>query len=186
MRRPLATGLAVMLAAGCGGATGRAESTTTTASATRPADLVGVVEGASLVGFSPAWSTAYDEARPAEGSARALAHVAPGAELDVFLGTWCGDSRREVSRFLAALELARAEAPEGLPFTVRFIAVDRQKHAEGLTDGADVRYVPTFVVRREGRELGRVVETAPEGIETDVLHLLDGSRTGFVSLTRQP
>jgi hypothetical protein len=108
---------------------------------------------------------------------RALADVPPGAEVDVFLGTWCGDSRRVVSRLFVALE--RIDPP----FSIRFIAVDRDKRdPEGRSEGRDIRYVPTIIVRRDGLEVGRIVESAPHGVEVDLLMLLRGEAEGTLSL----
>ena len=73
-----------------------------------------------------------------------------------------------------------------LPFTLRFVGVDRSKVAPGLSEGADLRYVPTILVRRDGAEVGRMVETATHGVEQDLLDLLTGARTGWLSATRTP
>jgi hypothetical protein len=111
-------------------------------------------------------------------TAQALAAVAPGATLTIYLGSWCGDSRREVSRFWHALDAVGRP----LPFPVTYIAVDPGKQEPAaLLQGVDLRYVPTFVVTREGREVGRIVESAPHGIEKDLLALLDGSAHGLLT-----
>ena len=47
-----------------------------------------------------------------------------------------------------------------------------------------VQYLPTFIVRRDGHEVGRIVETAPNGIEHDLLALLTGKAHGVLT-TRQ-
>jgi hypothetical protein len=119
----------------------------------------------------PAWREASELASVDSSVARDLANVAPGARVDVYLGTWCGDSRREVSRLFRALE----SVPEP-PFDVRFIAVDRDKRAD-----IELRYVPTIVVSRDGREVGRIVESAPRGIERELLDLLNGTAGGVIS-----
>lgn len=183
-----AMGAAVALLAtlaGCGGAA-RARATTPAATpvARRSTDVVGLTSRSEIEEAVPAWRDAIAAADPMDEIAQRLQTVPPGAEVDVFLGTWCGDSRREVSRLFVALALAAAQGP--LPFAVRFVGVDRAKQAPGLTDGADLRYVPTIVVRREGREVGRIVETATRGIEQDLFDLLTGARTGWISLTRTP
>lgn len=140
------------------------------------APLLGRVTRAQLEPL-PAWREARSLAPPDPIAAHALARVPPGAVVRVFLGTWCSDSRKEVSRFWQAMDLA-----ESTPFGVELIAVDRRKRApDGLTDDAHVRYVPTFVVLRDGREVGRVVESSPSGIEADVGALLRGTCTGVIS-----
>jgi hypothetical protein len=169
---------------GCGGATARTAPPPSTTPSTASSDVIGVTTRDAILASVPAWRDAIAAADPGDDVARALGSVPPGAEVDVFLGTWCGDSRREVSRLFVALALAEEAGP--LPFTIRFVGVDRAKTAPGLTDGIDLRYVPTIVVRREGSEVGRIVETATRGIEQDLLDLLTGARTGWISLTRTP
>jgi hypothetical protein len=95
----------------------------------------------------------------------------------VYLGTWCGDSRREVARLWRALDALGREPP----FRIRYIGVDRRKQAREVPPDLMLRFVPTFVVSRKGREVGRVVESAPQGIEADLSALLTGNRRGTIS-----
>lgn len=179
---------AVPTALGVGACGGGAASTTVTvaptARAEAPRDVVGVTSREEIADALPAWRDAIAAAVPDDELSRALAGVPPGAEIDVFLGTWCGDSRREVSRLFVALALAQTVGP--LPFTVRFVGVDRAKEAPGLTEDVDLRYVPTIIVRRDGAEVGRIVEHPPRPVEQELLDLLTGARTGWISLTRMP
>jgi len=126
----------------------------------------------------PEWVQAEVDAQPAAETARSLATVSPGAEVTVFLGTWCSDSRREVPRLWKAL----AEAGFEVPFEVHYIGVDRgKKEPAGELAANDVRYLPTFIVRRDGRETGRIVETSPNGVEKDLLDLLTGKARGVLA-----
>jgi len=153
------------------------EDTTMTATTTEQGDPVGRVDRETIEAQVPAWRTARESASPDPEASRQLAEVAPGARVDVYLGTWCGDSRREVPRLWSAFDLAGE-----LPFEVTYVAVDRAKDAPGgLLDDVDIEYVPTFVVIRDGEEVGRIVESAPGGIENDLLALLRGERTGVIS-----
>ncbi len=139
-------------------------------------DLVGEVSAGQVLAV-PGWAEVHDAAEIDAEAAQALGEVPPGATLDVFLGTWCSDSRREVPRFLRALS-ARGE----VPFTVRYVGVDRSvAEPAGLLAGRDIRFVPTFIVRRDGAEVGRVVESAPRGIEVEVHALLAGEARGVIS-----
>ncbi len=150
----------------------------TTTPASSPAIPAGVVTQADIEAALPAWAEERRAAQVDQTASAALAQVAPGAELVVVLGTWCGDSKREVPRLWRALELAGA-----VPFTVTYLGVDRVKEAPGgVVDGLDLRYVPTFIVRRDGAEVGRVIEGAAEGVEVALLALLRGERSGVTSL----
>lgn len=141
--------------------------------------MVGVTSRAAIETELENWRDEIARTSVDEDVARSLRDVPPGAEVDVFLGTWCGDSRRVVSRLFRALEVAG----EPLPFSIRFVGVDRSKVApDGLTDGAELRFVPTIIVRRDGTEVGRIVESAPRGVETELRALLTGETSGTVSL----
>ena len=151
-----------------------------------PKVLIGPVTREAVEAASPAWVQAGVEAKPDLEAARALAAVEPGAEVTVLLGTWCGDSRREVSRLWRALDEIGATAQGGpgggLPFTLRYIAVDEEKRRpEADVAAAGLQYVPTLIVRRGGQEVGRIVERSPHGVEIDLLALLQGKASGLVS-----
>ncbi|AKF10227.1 hypothetical protein DB32_007376 [Sandaracinus amylolyticus] len=143
----------------------------------RSGDVVGPTSRAEIEAALPAWRDAIASADVEEDTARALASVPPGAHVDVYLGTWCGDSRREITRLFRALEVA----PEPHPFTISFVGVDRAKRAPELPADLGLRYVPTIVVRRDGAEVGRIVESAPRGIERELLDLLSGARAGVIT-----
>lgn len=177
-----------LLIAGCGGAAAEGgevvqepEGGGGAAAVTAPAaprEHVGIVERAAIEEDLPAWRAARESATVNAEAAGRLTSVAPGASVDVYLGTWCGDSRRELARLWAAFDAAGGT----LPFTVRYVGVDRAKQApDGLLDGVGLRYVPTIVVKRDGREVGRIVESAPEGVEVALGALLRGERTGVIS-----
>jgi hypothetical protein len=140
--------------------------------------LTGTVTRGEIETSLPAWRDEIAAASVDAEAARALREVPPGAEVEVFLGTWCGDSRRVISRLFVALE----EVPDP-PFELELIAVDRSKRdPEGRVEGRDIRFVPTIIVTRDGVEVGRIVESAPHGVEVDLLALLRGERTGTLTL----
>lgn len=144
--------------------------------------LVGTVSRAEIEAHRPDWVTAQVEASPDAEAAAALAAVEPGAELTVYLGTWCSDSKRELARLWRALDDAGVFAEDDLPFAVEYVALDRDKQEpSGRAAAAGVEYVPTFVVSRGGEEVGRVVEIAVDGIERDLLALLSGAKSGVIS-----
>jgi len=141
-------------------------------------EIVGITSREEIESELANWRDAIAAATIDRDAAERLRSVPPGAEVDVFLGTWCGDSRREVSRLFRALD---GETP--LPFAIRYIGVDRAKTAPGFTENIGLRFVPTIIVRREGVELGRIIESPPPGasIERTLLGLLDGSQHGTLS-----
>lgn len=143
-----------------------------------PVVLVGTYPRSAIVEALPAWGAAIGQASPDARAAAALLDIAPGPRVLVLFGSWCGDSRRELTRLWSAFDLAGGEPR----FEIRYVAVDRAKHEPAeMTAGRDLRFVPTFIVERDGHEVGRIVEVSPNGIERDLLDLLSGARSGVIS-----
>jgi hypothetical protein len=172
------TSLFLALAMGCGASSHDEPAIPpATTAGTEAAEHAGPIDRAEIVAADPRFEPSSSP-EPDAAAVTKLGTVEPGAELTIVLGLWCGDSRREVARFFRVLDAMGAEPP----FSIRYIAVDRAKEAPGgAIDGLDIRYVPTFIVKRNGVEVGRVVESAPRGLETELAALLGGEATGVIS-----
>ena len=74
---------------------------------------------------------------------------------EVFLGTWCGDSRRELPR------MEKIFSEMGIDMSnVLIVTLDRDKISpNGEQEGKDIRYVPTLIVSKDNQEIGRIVES---------------------------
>jgi len=160
-----------------------APASSTASTAAQPAKppkpvLLGQITREQVEAAVPDWVQAEVDSMPDKTAVAALAAVPPGAEVTVYMGSWCGDSRREVSRLWRVLD----EAGGSLPCTIHYIGVDRdKKEPADLVSGSGLRYVPTLIVRRDGHEVGRIVESSPHGVEQDLLALLSGSAHGLLT-----
>lgn len=92
--------------------------------------------------------------------------------IKIFFGTWCGDSKREVPRFLKLLSAI------GFPeIRVQLIAVgggdsltkQSPQHEEA---GLGIFRLPTFIVYRNGVEINRINEFPVFSLEKDLLAIL--------------
>ncbi len=140
--------------------------------------LVGPLSRAEIEAAVPDWIGAQVEARPDLEGAAEMAAAGAEAQVTVYLGTWCSDSRRELSRFWRAIDEAGGE----VAFELAYVGVNRDKDepADRL-DGLGLEYVPTFVVELDGDEAGRIVEESPNGIEHDLTALLRGELSGLLT-----
>ena len=164
---------------GCrGGAASQAVLVTEEQEPSQPADLLGPMSRAEVEAAMPDWVAATVEAQPDMEAALGLADLVGDVEVSVFFGSWCSDSKRELSRLWKALDLVGGE----VEFPIRYVAVDRSKSepAKALA-GREILYVPTFVVERDGLEVGQIIEESPNGVETDLLALLSGEASGWIS-----
>jgi cyclophilin family peptidyl-prolyl cis-trans isomerase/HEAT repeat protein len=97
--------------------------------------------------------------------------VRPSDRVEVFLGTWCTDSQREVPKFLRIVE--ELERNHGVSLPSRYVAVNRAKNEPSeLIEGRDLKQVATFIVYRDEVELGRIVEKPEAVFEDQLLQIL--------------
>lgn len=95
-------------------------------------------------------------------------------QVEVFMGTWCGDSRRELPHFLKIMD------GMGIPpQKVRIICTKSGNPGHKTSPGREeqglyVFRVPTFIVRKNGREIGRIVESPVQSLEKDLLAIISG------------
>ncbi|WP_431609603.1 TlpA family protein disulfide reductase [Chryseobacterium sp. 'Rf worker isolate 10'] len=87
----------------------------------------------------------------------------------VFMGTWCEDSHRDFPRLMKILEAANY--PEN---KLNIIAVNRKKESPtGDESLYNIQKVPTIILKRYGKEVGRIIEMPTTGyIERDLVQIL--------------
>ena len=99
----------------------------------------------------------------------------------VVLGTWCEDSHREVPRLMKILE--SINFPEQ---KLTIIAVNRKKEAPGGEEGIyNIQRVPTIIVQKYGKEIGRIIEYPASGyLERDLLEIVRKDNTSIKDLIK--
>jgi thiol-disulfide isomerase/thioredoxin len=91
-----------------------------------------------------------------------------GLSILIILGTWCSDSKEQVPKFLKVLDKIKFDGAD-----LRMIAVDRDKQGgDADVSRYDVLRVPTFIFLRNGREIGRIIETPVRTLEEDMLAIV--------------
>jgi thiol-disulfide isomerase/thioredoxin len=116
----------------------------------------------------PAFSAVYDTFRVAPEFIELLRSSHEGVEVLVILGTWCGDSKRQVPVFLKVADEAGITADR-----IRLYGVDRSKKSpEGLEAPYVIERVPTFIFLKGGKEVGRITEKPVTTMEADMLEIL--------------
>jgi hypothetical protein len=102
-----------------------------------------------------------------------LRKQADSLQLLVFMGTWCEDSHFVIPRLFSLLDQS------GFPKDkVTLIGVDRDKKTlSHLSEALNVTNVPTILVMKKGKELGRVVEYGHDGLfDKELGEILAGTR----------
>ncbi len=88
-----------------------------------------------------------------------------GIEILIVLGTWCSDSQEQVPKFFKILDRIYFSGKN-----VSMICVSSDKEAGAVeTAPYNIQKVPTFIISRKGKEIGRIVETPATTLEKDLL-----------------
>lgn len=93
-------------------------------------------------------------------------------KITVFMGTWCGDSQRELPRLLKMLDCC------GFPEDkVQLIMVSNASDAykqspQHEEQGKNILRVPTIIIEEHQKEIGRIIEYPVVSLEKDLLKIL--------------
>ena len=85
----------------------------------------------------------------------------------IMFGAWCHDSKREVPRMLRILDSAGVGTEQ-----ISLIGVDKNKiEPNGRGQLYNLKNTPTFILLRNGKEIGRIVERPQISLESDLINL---------------
>ncbi len=92
----------------------------------------------------------------------------------LFLGTWCGDSKKEVPRLFKLFDYCNIK-----PEQIRLVLVSNHDSAYKQSPaheekGMNILRVPTLIVMENNKEINRIVESPVENLEKDLLKILTG------------
>ncbi|MEM6297988.1 MAG: hypothetical protein AAF740_04775 [Bacteroidota bacterium] len=115
-------------------------------------------EDFALSGAKPDWAKTYKN-----------------MEVEIYLGTWCGDSKEWVPRFVKLWDELGMKR-EQLQFTALYYGVDGKykQGPNGEEKGKKIHRVPTFIFKQDGKEVARMVESPVNDLETDLAQIALG------------
>lgn len=185
MKKLIPAALAVLLLTACGTKKEmNDEKAKTVATVTMKEEMaapISTIENGNLMGvhgeqafnqdpFASWFQPGYEAYEPDVVMVDELTNQLRDVEIRAYMGTWCGDSKRETPKFYKLLDQAEFDQSK-----LTLVAVDRSKtQPESLVNGYDVVRVPTFIFYRDGKELGRFVERSRESLEQDILKIVSG------------
>jgi thiol-disulfide isomerase/thioredoxin len=119
--------------------------------------------------YSEWFSKGFEEYQPDQNVIEKMMEInKDNLTIQIVMGTWCPDSRREVPRFMRVLERLKFPAEK-----VTFIGVDNSKLSPvGDFDKLDIQRVPTFIILKNKVEAGRIIENPVTSLEQDMLNIL--------------
>lgn len=112
----------------------------------------------------------YDEYKVDKNAVNELQSLTKGIKIVTFMGTWCGDSKRETPAFIKILNSIGFKDKKHTIY-----AVSREKTTPKQAEkDLNITNVPTFIFYKDGKEINRIVEFPIESLEKDMLNILSG------------
>jgi len=134
-----------------------------------PTYSLGEIAQNQLFAQHQTFSKGYQQFSITEVETQQLAKWPDDLIIEVFFGTWCHDSEREVPRLLKVL----ASKPQ---IQVKLIALDYQKSdPKSLAQAKQIKFTPTFIVYKNNQEIGRIIERPKDSLVSDISVFLSNS-----------
>lgn len=91
-----------------------------------------------------------------------------GHQIVVFAGTWCPDTRSLLPKFSKVINATGFNQDD-----LQVFLVDYSKTTPGgEASKYDIHAVPTFIILKDGKEIGRITERVDKSIEADLYKIL--------------
>jgi len=136
--------------------------------------LLGKIDKNGLEGDNYAsWFTKnFEDYKPNQKLVNDIASELKTYSVTLFMGTWCGDSKKEVPKLYKVLEACDFPMER-----LTVVAVSRQagmykqspQHEES---GLNIHRVPTVIFYKNGKEINRIVEHPVNTFEEDIKNIL--------------
>ena len=125
-------------------------------------------EGLESGTFGEIFANQYGNYNPNQETIESLKGHFDNISIKIVFGSWCHDSKMQLPRFYKVLDQAQFDGQE-----ISVIGVDRMKKTHDADiSGMKIRFVPTFIVYKNGVEIGRIIESPKKTLEKDFLNIL--------------
>ena len=86
------------------------------------------------------------------------------------MGTWCEESQKDLPAFFKIIDQTSFDKQK-----IKMIAMSEEKTTPSkLEKGQEIYNIPTFIFKKNGTEINRIVEFPVETLEKDMYKILSG------------
>lgn len=134
-------------------------------------ELLGELSKAKIFEHYPDWEEEAAAYSPNPEIIEGLKLVKFEVKIEVILGIWCPDSKKNVSAYIKIMDMINNPL-----ITTTLVGIPKEKEArKPYTEGKNILRVPTFIIIIDNEEKGRIIENPVKSIEDDLLDLISGS-----------
>lgn len=132
-------------------------------------EMVGELNREDILKNCPDWQEVVASYFPKADVVDKIKAVNREIQIEIYLGTWCSDSKAHVSAYFKMLDLV-----DNPLIQTTYIGLPRDKQARlPYIQGKDIQRLPTFIVSMDGKEKGRIIETPAKSVEEDLLEIIE-------------
>ncbi len=126
------------------------------------------VDGLKKTEFGDIYKIEYKYYIPDSNILHKIKPLLKKIKFQVIMGSWCGDSQQQIPRFIKLLDKLEYKNRK-----LAILAIDHFFKAKDFEKGTNkIEKVPTIIILRKGKEIGRIIETPKETLEKDLLNIL--------------
>lgn len=131
--------------------------------------LLGKIDKSGLENGNYQWFTKnYQNYNPDSTTINEISDLLSEYNIILFMGTWCGDSKREVPKIYKILEAANFPMEQLTTVAVGRTKPLYKKSPQHEEEGLNIHRVPTLILSKKGKEHNRIVEHPVESFEKDI------------------
>lgn len=127
------------------------------------------IKGLKTDSFGLVFNNEYKYYIPDNNTITLLQSKIKKIRIEIVMGTWCGDSKEQVPRFIKILDILKYKTKK-----IKILCIDHFFNAENFEKGENnIQKIPTFIIYRKNKEIGRIVESPMNSLEKDLLDILN-------------
>ena len=122
--------------------------------------------------FSDWFVPNYNNAKTDSITIAALKTAFKKKRIEIYAGTWCGESKADLPKFLKILNESEVDSTQfKLIFLNNTAALYKQSPQHEET-GKNIVRTPTYIIYNGKKEMGRIIDSPIESFEKDLLKIL--------------
>ena len=132
-------------------------------------ELLGPLSKEEILENFPDWQMEVASYVPDQEVIEKLQSIPSEIKIEIFLGTWCPDTKRNVSAYFKIMDMV-----DNPLFMISYIGLPRDNDSrKPFIEGKNIIKVPTFIIIIDNQEKGRIIENPTKSVEEDVLDIIN-------------
>ncbi len=132
-------------------------------------ELLGPLSKEEILENFPDWQVEVASYVPDQEVIEKLQSIPSEIKIEIFLGTWCPDTKRNVSAYFKIMDMV-----DNLLIMTSYIGIPRENDSrKPFIEGKNIIKVPTFIIFIDNQEKGRIIENPTKSVEEDLLNIIN-------------